>query len=417
MNILYLCPDLGIPVLGRKGAAVHVRELASALDRAGHRVTLVAQMLNKSPWEQPAALDIPVLQVRPAPAASAAVQALKEFNELLGLENSLPGELRRILYNRELTEDLKRRFENDPPDFIYERASLYATAGISLARAFGVPLVLEVNAPLAAEQTTYRATGFAELAAQGERWTLNNADAVLAVSAALREHVLSVGTAPGKVHVLPNGVDVALFHPGKADRAVRRKLRLDGGAVLGFVGGLRPWHGVEVLPELLARLSKRHPRLRLVIAGDGQLRRKLESEFHRHGLDQRVTFTGLLQHGEIPAVIRQFDIALAPYPLHDHDFYFSPLKLFEYLACGVPVVAPRLGQIAEVVSDGKTGLLYPAGDMDALVRSCERLLAKPGLRATLGRAGARLVRREFTWDKNAQRVVDLARGLIAARRS
>ena len=417
MNILYLCPDLGIPVLGRKGAAVHVRELASALDRAGHRVTLVAQMLNKSPWEQPAALDIPVLQVRPAPAASAAVQALKEFNELLGLENSLPGELRRILYNRELTEDLKRRFENDPPDFIYERASLYATAGISVARAFGVPLVLEVNAPLAAEQTTYRATGFGELAAQGERWTLNNADAVLAVSAALREHVLSVGTAPGKVHVLPNGVDVALFHPGKADRAVRRKLRLDGGAVLGFVGGLRPWHGVEVLPELLARLSKRHPRLRLVIAGDGQLRRKLESEFHRHGLDQRVTFTGLLQHGEIPAVIRQFDIALAPYPLHDHDFYFSPLKLFEYLACGVPVVAPRLGQIAEVVSDGKTGLLYPAGDMDALVKSCERLLAKPGLRATLGRAGARLVHREFTWDKNAQRVVDLARGLIAARRS
>jgi len=417
MNILYLCPDLGIPVLGRKGAAVHVRELASALDRAGHRVTLVAQMLNKSPWEPPAALDIPVLQVRPAPAASAAVQALKEFNELLGLENSLPGELRRILYNRELAEDLKRRFENDPPDFIYERASLYATAGISVARAFGVPLVLEVNAPLAAEQTAYRATGFGELAAQGERWMLNNADAVLAVSAELRKHILSLDTAPGSVHVLPNGVNAALFHPGKADPAVRRRLKLDGGAVLGFVGGLRPWHGVEILPELLSRLSKRHPRLRLVIAGDGQLRRELESEFHRHGLAQRVTFTGLLPHGEIPAVIRQFDIALAPYPLHDHDFYFSPLKLFEYLACGVPVVAPRLGQIAEVVSDGKTGLLYPAGDLDALVRNCERLLAKPGLRATLGKAGARLVRREFTWDKNAQRVVDLARGLIDTRRS
>jgi glycosyltransferase involved in cell wall biosynthesis len=417
MNILYLCPDLGIPVLGRKGAAVHVRELASALGRAGHRVTVAAQMLNKSPWEQPATLDTPVLQVRPSPAASAAVQSLKEFNELLGLKNSLPGELRRILYNRELAEDLKRRFENDPPDFIYERASLYATAGITAARVFGVPLLLEINAPLAAEQTAYRATGFGELAAQGERWTLNNADAVLAVSAELRKHVLSLGAAPANVHVLPNGVDASLFHPGKADPALRRKLMLGRGAILGFVGGLRPWHGVEVLPELLARLSQRHRNLRLVITGDGELRLKLESEFRRRGLDQRVTFTGLLLHEEIPAVIRHFDVAVAPYPVHDHDFYFSPLKLFEYLACGVPVVAPRLGQIGEVVTDGKTGLLYPAGDMDALVAGCERLLASPRLRTTIGQAGARLVRREFTWDRNAERVVELARGLIAARRS
>lgn len=415
MKILYLCPDLGIPVLGRKGASVHVRELIGALTRSGHQVTLAAQTLSKSPWEEPAALDTPVLQVRPAPGAGAAVQALKEFNDLLGVQNSLPGELRRILYNRELAEDLKRRFENDPPDFIYERASLYATAGISLAREFRVPLLLEVNAPLAAEQAAYRATGFGELAAQSERWTLNQADAVLVVSAELRKHVLSLGAGPGNVQVLPNGVNGALFRPGKADPVVRRRLKLDGGATLGFVGGLRPWHGVEVLPELLARLNKRGRRLRLVIAGDGPLRSHLESEFRQRGLDSRVTFTGLLPHEAMPAVIRQFDIAVAPYPRHAHDFYFSPLKVFEYLACGVPVVAPRLGQIAEVVADGKTGLLYPAGDLEAMVAVCERLLGSAGLRTAIGEAGARLVRREYTWDKNARHVVELARRLIAAR--
>ncbi len=415
MNILFLCPDLGVPVLGRKGAAVHVRELAGAFGRAGHHVVLVAQMLNKSPWVQPAPCDTPVLQIRPAAAASAAVQAFKEFNGVLGVENSLPGELRRILYNRELAEELKRRFESDPPDFIYERASLYATAGIAAARAFGVPLLLEVNAPLAVEQAAYRATGLGELAAQAERWALANASAVLPVSAELRKHILSLGIASKKVHVLPNGVNAALFRPGKPDTVLRRRLKLDGANVVGFVGGLRPWHGVEVLPELLARLSRRGRSLRLVIAGDGPLRPRLESEFRQRGLGPRVTFTGLLPHEEMPAVIRQFDIAVAPYPRHEHAFYFSPLKVFEYLACGVPVVAPRLGQIAEVVADGKTGLLYPAGDLEALVAACERLLGSAGLRSSFGGAGARLVQREYTWDKNAQQVVELARSLSVAR--
>jgi hypothetical protein len=78
MKILYLCPDLGIPVLGRKGAAVHVREMVSAFGRAGHNVVLAAQMLNKSPWETPAQVDAPLVQIRPSPAASAAVLNLKK---------------------------------------------------------------------------------------------------------------------------------------------------------------------------------------------------------------------------------------------------------------------------------------------------------------------------------------------------
>src|SRR5436190_6361415 len=221
MKLLYLCPDLGIPVLGRKGAAVHVRELIGAFVRAGHQVVLAAQMLNKSPWEKPAELDLPVIQIRPTSSASASVQALKEFNEMLSVENSIPGELRRILYNKELQTELKRRFENAPPDFIYERASLYATAGVGLAAELGVPLVLELNAPLATEQTAYRATGFGDLAAQAERWTLTHADAVAVVSSPLRDHVLSLGADPARVHVLPNGVNPALFYPGAPEPALR----------------------------------------------------------------------------------------------------------------------------------------------------------------------------------------------------
>src|SRR2546425_8601465 len=186
MKILYLCSDLGIPVLGRKGASVHVRGLVSAFVRAGHFVVLAAPLLNKTPWEEPASLNVPLLHLPPSADTVNAVLSLKAFNESLGVTNSLPGELRRILYNQEVVTQLKRRFEHDPPDFIYERASLYSTAGVALAHELKVPLLVELNAPLAVEQSAYRATGLGELAAQAQRSTLLRADAVLVVSALLR---------------------------------------------------------------------------------------------------------------------------------------------------------------------------------------------------------------------------------------
>jgi glycosyltransferase involved in cell wall biosynthesis len=411
MKILYLCPDLGIPVLGHKGASVHVREMVAALSGAGHQVTLAAQMLNKSPWERPAEIPVPVIQVRSSSATSSAVAAFKNFNQGLATENSFPGELRRILYNHDLVEDLRRRFENHPPDFIYERASLYATAGASLAQILDVPLILELNAPLAVEQSAYRATGFGELAAHAERWTLNHADAIIVVSSALKDHVLQLGVSAVKIHVIPNGVNPAVFYPDKSDPLVRKKLNLNGGPVLGFVGGLRPWHGVETLPFLLGRLIRKHKSLQLVVAGDGQLRSALGESVRKLKLQGRVTFTGALSHDEIPAVIRHFDVALAPYPKLDHHFYFSPLKLYEYMACGIPIAAAKAGQIAEVISHGKTGLLHPPGDLEALVRHCDMLLGNHELRASLGRAAAALVARKFTWDHNVQRVIALARKL------
>lgn len=416
MKILYLCPDPGVPVLGRKGAAVHVRELAAAFSRAGHEVVLAAQVLNKSPWEKPEGTQANVIHLRPPAHVAVAAAALKEFNALLGVENSLPGELRRILCNRELTDDLKRRFEANPPDFIYERASLYGTAGVTLAGELQVPLLLELNAPLAMEQASYRGTGLGDLAAQAERWVLSRADAVLAVSAPLRDHVIGLGADPGRVHVFPNGVDPAVFQPGAPEPGLRAHLKLGEGPVLGFVGGLRPWHGVEALSELMERLARRHPTAQLLIVGEGPLRASLEEGFRKRKVTDRVRFAGNVPHEAVAGVIRLFDVALAPYPKLEHAFYFSPLKLFEYMACGVAVAAADAGQVAEVVQDGRTGLLHRPGDVAGLASSCDRLLRNPRLRRSLGRAGAKRVHTHFTWERNGSRAVDLARALIAARK-
>jgi glycosyltransferase involved in cell wall biosynthesis len=412
MKILYLCADPGIPVLGRKGAAVHVRSMVGALRQAGHAVVVAAPVLNKSPWEAPACLDPPPLHLPPGPEVGSVMEALRELGQALGgSSGSARGELRRILYDRELLKQLRRRFLDDPPDLIYERASLYAMTGAELAGELRRPLLVELNAPLALEHTAYRAAPLGALAAEAERWTLARADAVLVVSAALREYVTGLGIGPERVHVVPNGVDPDLFRPGPPEPSVRARYGLREGPVLGFVGGLRPWHGVDVLPALLQQLVQRRADVQLAIVGEGPRRRALEEEVRARGLREAAVFTGALPHADAATLVRQFDVALAPYPRLEHAFYFSPLKLFEYLASGTAVVAARLGQIAEVVRDGETGLLYPPGDQEALAAACERLLDDPALRQRLGRAAAAEVRGRYTWDCNAARAVEIARSL------
>jgi glycosyltransferase involved in cell wall biosynthesis len=418
MRILYLCSDLGVPVVGAKGAAVHVRELVAAFHRAGHSVVLAAPTLTKSPWEEPAEVEATLLHLPPPPEVEACVRALRTFTDTLGVAESLPGELRAMLAQGSLLDGLTRRFENARPDFVYERASLYGTAGAELARNLDLARVVELNAPLVEEHSRRwvrdRGTG-AELARQAERWTLLGADAVVTVSGPLRDHVVSLGVSPERVHVLPNGVDTTLFRSGPPEESVRTRWGLGPGPVLGFCGGLRAWHGTEALPGLMQELGSRHPDLQMVIAGDGPLRSKLELEFDRRGLRQRVVFTGWLPHEQLPGLIREFDVALAPYSEREHLWYASPMKLFEYMACGRPIVAPALGQIEEVVRDGETGLLYAHGDPAGLVMACERLLADGALRERLGRAAAEQLDGRYTWDGNAARVVELGAELLGAR--
>lgn len=410
MRVLYLCLDEGIPLLGRKGAAVHVREMVAAMTRRGHDVAVVGPVLSKSPWEQPARIEGQLMQILPEPEATAAAAALRAYNERLGVENALPGEIRRVLYQSAIAPRLIHRFERHRPNLIYERLSLHGTAGPVVAEALGVPYVVEVNAPLAEEHSTYRGAWLGELAATGELWTLSRADAVLAVSEPLREHLASRGVDPGTIHVIPNGVDGNLFRPEPRDDTLRRAWGVDGAPVLGFVGSLRPWHGVELLPEVLAGVRERHAEARMVIAGDGELRSRAEASFDERGLEKAVVFTGAMPHQDIPSVIRSLDVALAPYPKPEHAFYFSPLKLFEYLACGTPLVAARIGQIADVVQDGRTGLLHEPGDVGAIVEACCTLIEDPELAERIG-ASAAEVGAAHTWDANAERVFEIVSGL------
>ena len=416
MKILYVCSDLGIPVLGHRGGSIHIRELVHAFRRAGHDVSVAAPTRVKSPWDEPARLAASLVDAEPTARTDEATRAVAAYAATLGAPSALADDVRRILYNVDLAAALERRFGDHPPDVIYERSALYGIAGARAADALDVPFVLELNAPLVLEDRRYRhGQALSEIAATAERWVLARADAIVVVSAALREHVRSLGVASERVHVLPNGVDAERFRPGPRAPAVRARWDLDGEPVIGFVGGYQPWHGVDALPLLLERLLPKHPRLRLLVVGDGRGRSEFERVVAERGLSDHVRVTGAVAHDDVAALIREFDVAVAPYPEAEHGFYFSPLKLFEYMGCGAPVVAPRLGQIAEVVRDGETGLLYAPSRPDEFAAACDRLLSDRALARRIGDAAAADVRERYTWDRNAAAITRIANGLIAQR--
>ncbi|MDP9382370.1 MAG: glycosyltransferase family 4 protein [Chloroflexota bacterium] len=301
------------------------------------------------------------------------------------------------------------------PDIIYERHSLLGVAGLYISRRLDVPLVLEVNAPLSKEQSAHRHLAFPEMARGLERVILCSADHVVTVSVELKRWLISGGVVPERVTVLPNAVDTGRFGAGTLQPdELRARLGLDGQPTVGFVGTLKPWHGTETLVRAVGALHRRGVSPHLLIVGDGPQRNVLEQMVAQERIAHATTFTGTVPHGAMPGYMAAMDIAVAPYPWSE-SFYFSPLKLFEYMAAGCPVVAADTGQIRECLRNGETGLLYQPGDVDALADALSQLLADPVRAGTIGRAGQEYVRAHHTWEGNAHAVVELSRALVHPR--
>jgi glycosyltransferase involved in cell wall biosynthesis len=388
MRIRYLCADPGIPLDGRKGAAAHVRGLVRAFRAAGHEVDALAACPGDA-----ARLGVPVAAL-PAPSLADALAG--------GTPERLRRALRHLWNNAAVERALSELHADRPADLVYERYAPFGVAGGIAARALGVPHLLEVNAPLAREGAQYRAQALADVAAVLERSAFAATRLVLAVSEELRDELVAGGVEPERIAVVANGVDTDAFAPEGPSRRAAFGERF----VVGFVGGLRPWHAIDALAEAFRKLAP-DPRFHLLVVGDGPLAGVLEAL--ERELPQRVTWVRGADHDEVPAWVRAMDVALAPCPPLER-FYFSPLKVFEYLAAGRPVVASAIGQLERLVADGETGLLVPPGDAGALADAVRRLAADAPLRARLGAAAAALARREHTWRHRVERILALAAG-------
>jgi len=394
MKIAYLCFDFGIPVLGDKGASVHVREMIAALARAGHDVTLLCARTGSGNPAPPGT----TIEITPRARASG------DHNRPRDTERA------RIEFDADLptrAEDALGRAEVEP-DAIYERFSLFSRAGIALAARRRIAHVLEVNAPLVDEQERYRNLQLKDEALAHERATLMGTDHVIAISNEVAAYVAARGVSNERITVLPNGVDTTRFAPGRRGDGVRARHELGHLPVIGFVGSLKAWHGIDLLLEAFPLIRARVPEAVLLIVGDGPEFARLRTAVFELGQEQNVIMTGRVPHDEVPAYLCAMDVSVAPYRPDDH-FYFSPMKVVESLACGTPVVAPRLGQLEKLLHDGAIGMLYRAGDATALAAAVIDLLSDRERLRLMGLAASTLTPTDHSWDANARDVVHLMR--------
>ena len=303
----------------------------------------------------------------------------------------------RIAANQQVTAALRR---SGGFDAVYERYSLWSFAGMEYARDAAIPGLLEVNAPLIDEQAEHRRLDNRRSAELAEERCFTAASALIAVSEELASCLERQPAAQGRVRVVANGVSAERFHPG-----VRPSLPAPPGVfTVGFVGSLKPWHGLPALIEAFARFHAQDPKTRLLIAGDGVERAALDADIEGRVLGPAVLLTGAVPPGEVPGLIASMDAAVAPYPGRS-PFYFSPLKVYEYMATGVPVVASRIGQLIELLEDGRCGVLCPPGEPGALADALARLRREPELRRQLAERARMKILREATWDGVAGRLL------------
>ena len=368
------------------GQGVHLESLVTALRAAGHDVLVVG------------------------PPAYAKAGLGKESSGIARIRRLLPGfvaELAELAYTIPGYLRLARAARSFRPDVLYERANLFYLAGAMLARRRRLPFLLEVNSPLAQERSAFGQLRLRRLARWSEHRVWRRADRVLPVTEVLADLIAAAGVPRDRITVVPNGIDLAAFPPDLDGRAAGR-----AEIVLGFVGFVRDWHGLDAVLRSIAA-SRDGPRIALQVVGEGPALPGLARLAVELGIEGQVHFTGLAERDRIPGLVAGFDIALQPAAVG----YASPLKVFEYMAAGRAIVAPDQPNIREVLAHERTALLFPPGDAAAMWAAVARLAGDAALRGTLGAAArAEAIRRDFTWAGNARRVVEMAGQIQLAKK-
>jgi glycosyltransferase involved in cell wall biosynthesis len=205
--------------------------------------------------------------------------------------------------------------------------------------------------------------------------------------------------------VVPTAVDADRFSPEVDGSAVRHSLGLENRFVIGWVGSFRRFHGIDLAVDALARLQSAIPEAALMLVGDGFERAAIEEHASRLGLADSVRFVGQVGNQSLPTFVRAFDAAVLT-AREGQSFHYSPLKLREYMASGLAVVAPRIGEMARISEDGKDSLLYPPGDVDALARALEMIASDRPMANRLGDAARSFALNGSTWDNRLDQVCD-----------
>ncbi len=384
---------------GRGAEGVHIASIVRALRAMGHDVTVLG----------PPGVDA-LATAGAAPVDKSAVKTSGANSLWKLISRHAPGwmfEFAEIGYNVLAWWRLRQAWRHGEYDLVYERYAFYLVAGARFAARRGVPFVLEANEVNGLEERARR-QAMPDLCGRFEAHLFERCTGVLTVSSYLRRRILQGGVHPRRVRVVPNAIEPAPLRVGtqgnRQREALRQRYGLAGKTIIGFAGWFDHWDRLELLLEAVQRLTPQYPELAAMLIGDGPIASDLAAHARALGVDGRVLFTGAVPRDEMADHLALLDIAVLP---HSNRFG-SPVVLFEFMAHGLPIVAPRLDPITDVLRDGVTGMLFEPLDSDQMVGAITALLESAELRRRLGDSARYRVTTEHTWARNAGEILSVA---------
>ncbi|SCF08245.1 (1-_4)-alpha-D-glucan synthase (UDP-glucose) [Micromonospora purpureochromogenes] len=376
------------------GLGRHVHALSVALAAAGHEVTVVTRHAEGAPLEEYAD------GVRVLRAAEDPVTFPLATGSLLAWT---------MAFNHTLTRAALRAAESGDYDVVHAHDWLVAHTAITLAEHLDLPLVTTIHATEAGRHQGWLPEEMNRTIHGVEHWLSNASARVIACSGYMRDQVTRLFEVPaGRVDVVPNGVDDRAWHARPRAVASARARFAGDGPLVGYAGRLVYEKGVQHLVHAVPHLRRRHPGLRVVIAGDGPYREELVDQTQRLDLGDTVRFAGFMDATQLPAVLAATDATVVP-------SLYEPFGMvaLEAAAAGAPLAVASTGGLAEIVEPGVTGVTFPHSDPDALAGAVDQLLRDEVFARRVARRARTMVSRRYGWATIAARTAD---SYAAARR-
>lgn len=390
MKILYVALRESLP--GSHGGAVHVLEVARQLTRLGHRITAVLKQETGQPSRE----------------------TLDDF-EIIRLQLPSPY----LLFTAE--SSLRQLIRELAPQVIMERYYNFAGGGILAAKSLNIPSVLEVNAPIVDPPGTTKSRLDTLMLGWMRRRALAQANSAARIVTPLAA-TIPAPISRAKIREIPWGANVELFNraaldPGQVAQ-LRGQLNPRSRRVVVFLGSFRPWHGVREFVSAAHTISRTRNDILFLMVGSGELFNETRAFVERNGLGEQIVLPGAVPYDQVPFYLALADVGVAPFNTSLHPplrvgFYWSPLKVHEYMAMGLPVVTIDVNPLNQLVRAGLEGLLYSEGDTPQLRANIECLLDDPTLARRLGEAARRRVVEHFSWQKHAERLEQVLRECVS----
>lgn len=304
------------------------------------------------------------------------------------------------------------------PDVIHAHSPvLDAVPAIRVGRKLGIPVVYEIRAfwedAAVDHGSTQEGSLRYRLTRALETWAVKKADAVTVICEGLRKDLIARGIEPGKITVIPNAVDVEQFSVGgKPDTELKMKLGLSGSRVLGFIGSFYAYEGLDLLIAALPIILRQAPDVKVLLVGGGPQDRDLKQQVMALDLKDRVVFTGRVPHDEVNRYYDLVDVLVYPrHPMRLTELV-TPLKPLEAMAQGRLMVASDVGGHKELIEDGKTGVLFQAGNVSDFASKVVALLKYEQGWDSMKRNGRLFVETERNWVASVARYRGVYGGLV-----